>query len=480
MKLFWRLLMGMLAIIILSFTVFGTVLLQTSFHSSLEREKENSLEEMHMFQYTFLASMEGLSESSYTMDEETLRVLAESIGDNVGDNRNSFCIYNETGNSIYPVGQQAGDLFRLLQEENKKSGICIWRLEESGGSHVIDALVRMESGGEIYYLGVQRDIQYVYDNRALMIRNYRTALLLLSGMAAVLSALLAAAFTRPIRRLSQATRAFSEGNYDKRVRVEGSDEMALLMQDFNQMADQLQANIRSLRESARRQEEFTGAFAHELKTPLTSMIGYGEMLLMMDLPEEDRRQSADYIYRESKRLERLAYKMMELIQLGKGELSMGTVEMNQLGRDLQNHTAALLETKKISYCFDFQKGTIRGDWDLLLSLLGNLVDNARKACRMEGEITVSGREKEDGSYQVCVIDDGCGMPEEEACRITEAFYMIDKSRARKEGGAGLGLAICERIIKVHHAEWKIESKEGEGTKITILFPEEEAAHENEN
>jgi signal transduction histidine kinase len=261
------------------------------------------------------------------------------------------------------------------------------------------------------------------------------------------------------------------------VKGRGSDELGLLMQDFNYMADQLQANIHELKEAARRQEEFTGAFAHELKTPLTSMIGYGEMLMTMELPEKERRQAADYIYREGKRLERLAYKMLELIQLGNGQISRQPVPMDQLGRELQRFTMAILTANQLEFHFSFEKGTVWGDWDLLLSLFGNLVDNARKACLPGGQIFVSGQRGENGGYQVQVQDNGCGMPEEEIHKIVEAFYMIDKSRARREGGAGLGMAICERIVKAHHAKWQIESKTGQGTQITVLFPAEEAADE---
>jgi signal transduction histidine kinase len=79
---------------------------------------------------------------------------------------------------------------------------------------------------------------------------------------------------------------------------------------------------------------------------------------------------------------------------------------------------------------------------------------------------------------VQVKDNGCGMPEDEIHKIVDAFYMIDKSRARREGGAGLGLAICERIVTAHHAKWTIESEEGQGTQITVLFPAVEVSDES--
>ncbi len=125
-----------------------------------------------------------------------------------------------------------------------------------------------------------------------------------------------------------------------------------------------------------------------------------------------------------------------------------------------------------------EEGTVYGEKDLLLSLFVNLVDNARKALSPKGKITITGRKQEEG-YRFAVCDDGCGMPEEELHKVTEAFYMVDKSRSRKEGGAGLGLTLCSRIVALHKAEWKIESKMGEGTCITLTFPGKEVLHETE-
>jgi signal transduction histidine kinase len=140
----------------------------------------------------------------------------------------------------------------------------------------------------------------------------------------------------------------------------------------------------------------------------------------------------------------------------------------------------MLTANQIRFQFAFEEGRVLGDWDLLLSLFGNLVDNARKASEQGKQISVLGQCRKNDGYQVQVKDHGCGIPKEELHKIVEAFYMIDKSRARREGGAGLGMAICERIVKAHHAEWQIESIQGQGTQITVLFPAVEVTHETEN
>ena len=514
MKLFWKLMTGMVGIMIAAFAVFGTVLLHTSFRTSLNKETENGLEEMRVLQYAFLAAAEGLEES-YNLGERTVQQLAKSVASNVGDSRNEVCIYDAQGESVYPIRKKAGELFELLsgaQTANDASdsdrqaaghdgadyeadGNCVWRLTDSMGEHYMEALARLECGGQIYYLEVRRNMNDIYEGRESNRRTYRATLLMLAAVAALLSSIFAAGFTAPVRRLSLATRSFSRGRYEKRVKPKGNDEIAGLMNDFNKMANELENNFHTLEENARRQEEFTGAFAHELKTPLTSMIGYGEMLMTMDLDKEDRRQAADYIYRESRRLERLAYKMMELIHIGKLGIETGPVSAEELERRLRRLTAARVWEKEIRFFCSFERATLCGDMDLLLSLLGNLVDNSCKACESGGSIRVEGSLAEepavtDGQeenpaggtaeenraeggqrrcYRICVVDDGRGMPEDEVDRVTEAFYMVDKSRARREGGAGLGMAICSRIIEAHGARWEIASALGKGTTVTMYF-----------
>lgn len=488
MKLFWKLMTGMVSIMITAFAVFGTVLLHTSFQASVDKETESGLEEVRVLQYAFLAAAEGLGET-YNLNEQMVQQLAKSVVGNVRDSRNEVCIYNEKGVSVYPFGRRAGELYKRLSEPgagksanagHTAGGNCVWRLTDGTGGHFMEAMVRMECGGQTYYLEVRRIMDDLYEGREDSRRTYQTTLLLLAVVAAVLSSIFAAGFTAPVRRLSLATRAFSRGRYEKRVKPRGNDEIAGLMNDFNKMASELEDNFHVLEENARRQEEFTGAFAHELKTPLTSMIGYGEMLMTMDLNQEDRRQAADYIYRESRRLERLAYKMMELIHIGKLGIETGPVSAEELESRLRRLTAARVWEKKLHLFCSFERATLCGDMDLLLSLLGNLVDNSCKACESGGSIRVEGSltnaaeadRKESGRgrrYRICVSDDGRGMPEDEVDRVTEAFYMVDKSRARREGGAGLGMAICSRIIEAHGARWEIASKLGKGTTITMYF-----------
>lgn len=467
MSLFWKQFVGIMGILLVFFTIFGSILLQDSFQTALEQETDSVLEETAMIQYAFLTAMDTLPKI-YRSESETVGGVMESIGKSTGSSgRNSLFVYTMEKQLCYQKGSHVSTLLEKAPGEN----IMLFRMTGQGQEHYLETLSCIKTQNGTYYLECNRDIQYLYENRDSLYRRYRVALFGMMGAAVLVSLFFSSGYTAPIRRLSGATRALAEGHYSRRIRPKGNDEITRLQQDFNRMAEHLEKNIMELEDAARRQEEFTGAFAHELKTPLTSIIGYGEMLMSMELSEEDRRISAEYIYKEGKRLERLAYKMLELIGVDKQNILLQPVDVSDLAEELQKMTEALVSEKDINLSVQVEPGKIWGDRDLLLSLFTNLIDNARKACPRQGKICLGGRRVRAG-YLLHVRDNGIGMEQEELSRITEAFYMVDKSRARKEGGAGLGMALCNKIVALHHAVWEIQSQPGEGTVIGILFPEQ--------
>jgi len=473
MKLFWKQFTAIVCIFVTLFAAFGTIFIQASFRYMLEREKERGLEEWKMFQFALLASMEALPEG-YPIENDVMTEMSETIEDSIGNQENGIALYNEERQLIYKNGMYYG----ALMAENIGTERAMWRLTNTEAGHYLEALSQIRSNGGTYYLAFGRNIQYVYDVRDRLYEQYRNMVLLVIALSIPVSWFLAYHFTKPIRLLMKATRDFARGNYQSRVEVKGEDELAGLMMEFNRMARRLGKSIWDLEDAARRQEEFTGAFAHELKTPLTSIIGYGDMLRSMDLTEEEKRSSSDYIYRQGKRLERLSYKMMELVRVDKQGIALKPLKTRELAYEIERFTKRLLWEKNVALEKAISPGIIYGDQDLLCSLFGNLIDNASKACGRknfgegeQGKILFTGRQEKNG-YSFTIEDNGCGIPAGEVGKITEAFYMVDKSRARKEGGAGIGMTLCSRIVKLHRASWKIDSREGVGTRVYVFFPEE--------
>lgn len=465
MKLFWKQFITMMCFIVVSFMIFGNIMVHTAFQTTINRETNQSIEEMKIFQYALIASLDGLPKD-YQATDMAVAEIVKSIQQSLNNARDEVIIYNKSNKVIYQNSSYQGSLIKARKEKSA----AVWQIHKQKEHYYIESLCGVQSNVGSYILEIHRNIDHVYQDRDRHYETYLLALSIVSVIFVIVLLLFSMHFTFPIRKLSQAVRAFAKGNYQSRVKVKGNDEVSVLSRDFNQMADRLKENIEELKESARRQEEFTAAFSHELKTPLTSIVGYADMLRSVEMPQEDIFMSADYIFKQGKRLERLALKMMELTYIDKQEITFQEIDVASFVSLLRAMTGKLLETSEVTLTIQSDPGNFYGDIDLLLSLFSNLIDNARKACGKGGKIFLEGKKTEDG-YSFSLQDNGHGIPEEEIYKITEPFYMVDKSRARKEGGAGIGMSLCQKIIRLHHAEWSIQSNIGVGTEIHIQFKE---------
>lgn len=466
MKLFWKQFIAMMCVIILSFMIFGNILMHMAFQTMINQETEQSIEEIKIYQYALVASLEGLP-AGYQATDMAVAQIAMSLKKSLINDKDAVILYNNKKKAVYQNGSYQSELVEKIGENTSGA----WQIIEREGHYYLETLCRIQSSMGEYMLEIHRNIDYIYQSRDRLYDRYMVALILVSAIFTVVISFLSMHFTRPIRRLSQVTQAFAGGNFKSRVKEKGNDEVAMLGRDFNRMAGQLEANIWELEENARRQEEFTEAFSHELKTPLTSIIGYADMLRSQELSEEEISLSANYIFQQGKRLERLAFKMMELTYVNKQEMQFQKINVRGFMEYVLSMAERLLQAKGIYFEFEAEEGFVYGDLDLLSSLFLNLIDNSRKACDIGGEILWIGQRTEDG-YCFILKDNGQGIPADEIQKITEPFYMVDKSRARKEGGAGMGMALCQVIIKCHHAKWEIQSRLGEGTEIRVRFFDE--------
>ena len=231
---------------------------------------------------------------------------------------------------------------------------------------------------------------------------------------------------------------------------------------------ELERSIENLENVAARREEFIGSFAHELKTPLTAIIGYADMLRSKEMAPKSRFTAAGYIFSEGKRLEALSLKLMDIIVAGKQEFEPKKFEVGYFVRSIAAVTVPSLSNEGMTLDMRWEPGEIEVEPDLFKTLMINLVDNARKASPKGSVIELFGK-VQDGGYALYVRDHGRGIPKEELSRITEPFYMIDKSRSRAQNGAGLGLALCARIAELHGTKLEYESEEGQGTTVRILL-----------
>lgn len=226
--------------------------------------------------------------------------------------------------------------------------------------------------------------------------------------------------------------------------------------------------IDSLEGQAERREEFIASFAHELKTPLTAIIGYADMIRSMDMPPKQRFTAAGYIFSEGKRLEALSLKLLELIVVGMQDVEMRDFECGYFIREVAAVSLPSVKDSGLELNIFGDRGQVSLEGDLFKTLMINLVDNARKASKKGQKVDLYGRQ-EQGGYAFYVRDYGTGMTAEEIDRITEAFYMVDKSRSRAQNGAGIGLALCQKIAEVHGTSLEYKSRPGEGTTVRVFL-----------
>lgn len=270
---------------------------------------------------------------------------------------------------------------------------------------------------------------------------------------------------KPLGVLSDSTKQIAAGAYHERAAVSSQDEIGMLAADFNKMADAVQEKIASLADSEQRKTMFMADFSHELKTPLTAISGYAQTLRTVKLSVEEQAEALGFIYSESKRLDRLAKKMMRLMQLDRTEsLQMTGIDCAELLNAVIATCKPIANQMDIRLKIEACSGQISGDYDLLHDALCNLTENAMKFSHA-GQTVLLGAE----NGCITVKDSGCGISADEIKNLTEPFYMVDKSRSRQSGGVGLGLSLVKQILQLHGAEMVIESQIGVGTTVKLHF-----------
>lgn len=322
------------------------------------------------------------------------------------------------------------------------------------------------AGKMTYVLGTSYDISSVYTERTRQFQSF----VIIDGVILLASFLilhfLSSYLTNPIQRLNEASQHIAHGNYEERTGIHTNDEIGELSQSFDEMAAAIEANIAQLKEYAASREEFMGSFSHEIKTPMTAILGFADMLRTLDCDEETRHRAASYIYDEGKRLEKLSHTLMDLLSLNEQHLDLIPTSIMDTVQALKQYYADIAVPLTIRFvCEDAQ---VHSHPELLYTLLRNLIDNAIKASRDDSIILIKGVSYET-KYQCSIIDEGIGMSKKDVLKATEPFYMADKSRSRSHGGAGLGLSIVKRILELHHSSLSIQSKEMEGTTVSFML-----------
>ncbi len=272
----------------------------------------------------------------------------------------------------------------------------------------------------------------------------------------------------PLVKLREATDAISNGNFTIRADDSGKDEFSLLAADFNRMAEHISTQMHELEDSAKIKQQMLDNLAHEMRTPLTSIRGYAEYLLNANIDEKEKIEATEFIITESERLKSIGEKLLDDAFIRENGIKCETANLGTIVADTAKKLTFFANNSGVQIAVNAQNTECYCDSLLVGMLLANLANNAIKACKGNGKVVLSCGTK-DGQPFLSVSDNGVGMTNEQITRITEPFYRTDKSRTRNDGGTGLGLALCDRIVKAHSARLCFESVLGKGTTATVYF-----------
>ena len=292
-------------------------------------------------------------------------------------------------------------------------------------------------------------------------RTLRDGALMAAIIALVLGVILSRTLTRPIRELTRATQAVSEGDLSQQVPVRSNDELGELAQAFNKMSTELSRSV-----NARKQ--MTADIAHELRTPLSLILGHAEAVHDGVLPPTH--ENFEIIREEATRLEHLIndLRILSLADAGELTINLQIIEPQRLLQEVASLYQYQTQKKNISLELDvaLPLSTIEVDPGRMTQVLTNILDNAMRHTPEGGRIIMAARQQQD-RIELSILDSGQGLQTDDINHIFDRFYRTDPSRQREEGGSGLGLAIARSIVQAHGGQLSAKSEAGQGLKIMI-------------
>jgi signal transduction histidine kinase len=287
--------------------------------------------------------------------------------------------------------------------------------------------------------------------------------------------ILFAVLTRRLQGLARTVAAFGRGELDQRVAVSSNDEIAELGRVFNRMADTLKANMEKLEQTDSLRRELVANVSHDLRSPLTSIQGYVETLLMKQesLSGERQREYLQVILSDAVMLNELVHQLFELSKLEARQMQpqIERFVLTELAQDVYGKYRARADALKLELRSEFPEKLlfVQGDIHMIERVLSNLIENALAHTPAGGSLSLR-LEESPGRVRVQLVDSGAGIAAEELPHIFERFFSGRRGTNASRGGSGLGLAIAQKIMELHGSQIQVESEPGRGSTFWFELP----------
>lgn len=469
MKFWQKIYVFSLLTFVLIFNLSSILIIERNHSKLLNQEISSTLNENMNIQTSFNAVVPIMQ--IYDSDDYVRSVLGQ-IANEVIANNISQKIYieikDEKDQLIYNSNEDLGLPKNRKETEGIQPREIRYILRDINDQILLSTTNLIEIQQKKYLFTYSKNITYLYQERKEQYHFFLQMDIAACLIYMLIMFFISKGLTRPIDKLIQSVKGIARGEFSERARIKTKDEVGELATNFNVMADVVEDTIHKLELQNHEKERFIQNFTHEIKTPLTSIIGYANYLSVTKYKEETFVEGLSIISSEAKRLESLSFKLMDLILLKEDQFEMEIHDLREVVGEILPILMMKAQEKQIMIMTEIQSCLLKLEMDLIKILIINLVDNSIKASQQQSMIMIRVKTIENQAV-LEVIDQGGGIPQEHLDKIFEPFYMIDKARTRKHNGAGLGLAICQSVAKLHQAVLEVESKENQGTTIRVVF-----------
>ncbi len=269
----------------------------------------------------------------------------------------------------------------------------------------------------------------------------------------------------PIQKMSQTAEEIQSNTLSRRVDIKGFDT------EFSQLGKVLNSMFDRLNDAFQQQRRFVADASHEMRTPLSVIMSSTELALSKERGPDEYRMQLETCQRSAHRMHQLVESLLMLARLDGTQTteSATSVDLSKLVEERVSWLEPLAGERQIQFETNLQSSIVNGHPNLLNQVITNLVVNAIQYNRPGGKVRVETK-SEDEQVLLIVEDNGIGIPSNDIPHLFERFYRVDQARSRNSGGIGLGLAICHRIIELHHGTIEVSSSVGDGSKFTVRFP----------
>ena len=435
MKFRYKVLITNLILLSVSLGLVGYLMIHKNFELAKETQISNAVIQNNLVQssveYEVLQALNR---------EESVKGALPDIGAQVSsgmraENVTFFIYYGDK--LVYNETEENANL-KKVWEAQQEDGNKNYAIFEEDGHYYIYVAAASKVGDENLCMISRSDVSDAYALRDREIRYFRLILFICLMIESLLIYVISRYLTRPLEQLNRVAEEITDGSYETRITVKSQDEVGLLAENFNRMAEAVSEKIGELQGMVRKRDQFVADFTHEIKTPMTSIIGYADTMRSMELPREEQLLALSYIFSEGRRLERMSGKLFDLIYLREHEMEKEAVQVENVSSEVLKVVTPSLDTKKLVLKENIEPAVLYGNKELLVVLTGIFLPG----------ILIEGQERK-------AVGEVQAVP---------AQYIASDSLLAKEASESLKLNDRIQLIT---GQWESETQEAYSYEMTL-------------